>query len=126
MQRSTRQRAAIKAALEAAERPLTTGGILERARETVPTLGAATVYRTVRNLVEGGEITAVHLPGEAPRYELAHLGHHHHFRCRACDEVFEIDACPGDLDQLAPRGFFVEAHEVVLFGRCADCTEPAK
>jgi Fur family ferric uptake transcriptional regulator len=121
MQRSTRQRAAIEAALRTARRPLTPGEILETAKSRVPALGTATVYRTLKSLMNEGAVVAVHLPGEAPRFEVAHLGHHHHFRCRECDRVFEVDGCPGDLASLAPAGFRVDSHDVVLFGRCANC-----
>jgi len=121
MERATRQRAAIIEALKQAKRPVSPAELLEVARANVPSLGTATVYRTLRAMVEEGAAVAVQLPGEAPRYEMAHLGHHHHFRCRACDRVFEVEGCPGDLKGLAPAGFRVEAHEVVLFGRCASC-----
>lgn len=125
MERATRQRAAIAEALKRANRPVSPRELLEEARTAVPTLGPATVYRTLRAMVEEGAAVAVELPGEPPRYELAHLGHHHHFRCRACDRVFEVEGCPGDLAALAPAGFRVEAHEVVLFGRCAACDRRA-
>lgn len=121
MERATRQRAAIAEALRRASRPVSPRELLDEARTEVPTLGPATVYRTLRAMVDDGAAVAVELPGEPPRYELAHLGHHHHFRCRACDRVFEVEGCPGDLATLAPAGFRVEAHEVVLFGRCAAC-----
>jgi Fur family ferric uptake transcriptional regulator len=122
MERATRQRAAIAAALRAARRPLSPGEIHSASRAAVPKLGTATVYRALRAMVEDGIIVPVHLAGEPPRYEIAHLGHHHHFRCRACERVFEVEGCPGDLSGLAPKGFQVEAHDVVLFGRCAGCT----
>ena len=121
MERVTRQRAAIERALRNAQRPLTPAEILAASRKAVPSLGTATVYRTLRGMVEDGSIAPVFLAGEGARYELAHLGHHHHFRCRACERVFEVDGCPGDLSALAPKGFHVEAHDVVLFGRCASC-----
>ena len=34
------------------------------------------------------------------RYEMT-KPHHHHFKCRTCDGVFEIAGCPGDLKKLA-------------------------
>lgn len=84
-------------------------------------LGIATVYRAVKNLLEEGWLEQVEIPGEPPRFEIAGKGHHHHFHCRACGRVFEIDACQGDFDRLAPAGFQVTDHEVLLFGRCAEC-----
>jgi Fur family ferric uptake transcriptional regulator len=35
--------------------------------------------------------------------------------------VYEIRGCPKGLLALAPRGFVVDGHEVVLYGRCEAC-----
>jgi Fur family ferric uptake transcriptional regulator len=121
MERNTRQRAAIRAALEAAGRPLLPQEVLEAAQADVPGLGLATVYRTLKALVEEDELRVVHLPGENPRFEAARAGHHHHFQCTRCQRVFDIDACPGDFARFAPRGFSVEEHELTLYGRCSEC-----
>lgn len=128
MDRKTNQRAAIRDAIGDAARPLSPNEILDAAKERVPRLGIATVYRTVKVLLEEGWLKAVTLPGEPPRYELAHIEHHHHFHCRACGRVFDIEGCPGDLRALAPRGYRVESHEVVLYGQCLACAakSPAK
>ena len=37
--------------------------------------------------------------------------------------VFDIHACPGNLNRLAPAGFEVEHHELTLYGRCPDCKQ---
>jgi Fur family transcriptional regulator, ferric uptake regulator len=120
-ERSTRQRQAILAAIEAGQRPLAPTEVLERARVRVSSLGLATVYRNLKVLVAEGEVRAVSLPGDSPRYEMAHSPHHHHFQCMSCSRVFDIPGCPGNLDHLAPRGFRVEHHDVTLYGRCSDC-----
>ncbi len=121
MERSTRQRAAIRAVIEAAERPLTPQEVLDGARAEVSGMGIATVYRNLKLLVDDGSVQAVALPGDSPRYESTRLAHHHHFQCRACQRVFDVHGCPGALGQLAPAGFVVESHELTLYGRCADC-----
>lgn len=125
MERNTRQRVAIREALEAAGRPLLPQEVQEAAQPQAPGLGIATVYRTLKALVDEGELRAVHLPGENPRYEPAAHAHHHHFQCRSCQRVFDIHACPGNLAGLAPRGFQVDDHELTLYGRCADCVPAA-
>jgi Fur family ferric uptake transcriptional regulator len=125
MERLTPQRTAIQAAIAAAGRPLSPPEVLESARAGVPGLGIATVYRNLKLLLEDGAILPVHLPGEGPRYEAAGHAHHHHFRCRGCERVFDVDACPGDLRGMAPPGFAVEGHEITLYGRCADCSQAA-
>jgi len=121
MERSTRQRTAIQSAIEAAHRPLTPQEVLDSARESVEGLGLATVYRNIKALVEDGAVEVVNLPGENPRYESAGHDHHHHFQCTVCSRVFDVHQCPGDLLDLAPKGFTVERHELTLYGRCADC-----
>lgn len=121
MERRTRQRDAITGVFEAHSRPLSPAEVLEQGRLSVHQLGISTVYRTIAALVASGWLTPVNLPGESARYERAGAGHHHHFRCRVCERVFEIHACPGDMNQLAPPGFKLEDHEVVLYGRCGVC-----
>ncbi len=121
MERNTRQRGAIRRAFQRTDRPLGTGEVLELARCEVGGLGIATVYRNIRTLVDEGWLSVVELPGEVPRYEIQGKGHHHHFRCRHCDRVFEVHGCIGPMNQLVPPGFSLENHELVLYGRCAEC-----
>lgn len=121
MERFTRQRTAIQAAIEGANRPLSPQEVLESARVFAEGLGIATVYRNLKSLLQEGAIEVVNLPGETSRYESSGHAHHHHFQCTSCTRVFDVHACPGDLRNLAPKGFTVESHELTLYGRCADC-----
>jgi Fur family ferric uptake transcriptional regulator len=125
MERNTRQRAAIRDAIAQAHRPLLPQEVLGAAQQGVPGLGIATVYRNLKALVEEGELRLVHLPGENPRFELVGHQHHHHFQCRACQRVFDVHACPGDLSAMAPQGFTVEDHDLTLYGRCSECVPAA-
>jgi Fur family ferric uptake transcriptional regulator len=122
MERSSRQRDAIRQALERAGRPLLPTEILAAAQAEVPALGIATVYRNLKQLAEAGEVQTVELPGAAPRFEPGGHHHHHHFSCTGCQRVFDVHACPGDMHKLAPAGFTVERHELTLYGRCDDCS----
>ena len=119
--RDTQQRRAIRAAIDEANRPLSPREVLESARRGSPGLGIATVYRTLKTWVDEGGLTQVDLPGEPPRYEATGKQHHHHFHCRSCDRVYELQGCPDGLRGLTPPGFSLESHEVVLYGRCAEC-----
>jgi Fur family ferric uptake transcriptional regulator len=121
--RATTQRGAIRDALRAAAGPLLPEEILAAARDSCPTLGQATVYRALRRLEEAGEVQRVNIGDGRPRYE-ATRAHHHHFHCRKCERVYDIDGCmraPASLGQNLPDGFELEGHEVVLFGVCSDC-----
>ena len=119
--RSTRQRRAIRQAFEQAGRPLAPEEALAAAQDEHAGLGIATVYRTIRTGMEEGWLVAVELPGAPARYELAGKKHHHHFHCRACGKVFEIDGCVENLISLIPAGFRVTDHDVLLYGYCAEC-----
>jgi Fur family ferric uptake transcriptional regulator len=120
--RQTRQREVIVQVLQAAEGPLSAPELLSRAQITLPGLGTATVYRTLKLMQEQGEAHAVHLDGE-PLYESSGRGHHHHFSCNSCKRVFSLDSCPVALPSgtVYPGGFVVEGHEVTLYGRCPQC-----
>jgi Fur family ferric uptake transcriptional regulator len=121
MQRETRQRKAIRKVFLDSSRPLSPDEVLDKGQRQVPGLGIATVYRNVKLLAEEGWLTEVELPGSGARYELAERPHHHHFVCRACDQAFDVHGCPPQVEELAPQGFVVEDHEVILYGRCPSC-----
>jgi Fur family ferric uptake transcriptional regulator len=122
-QRHTRQRDVIVAVIREATGPLTVNEILHRAQERVPGLGVATVYRTLKLLQEGGKITTVILPSGETRYESTGLGHHHHFHCRVCDEVYDLEDCPVQIPtRELSNGFQVESHELTLYGICSTCS----
>jgi len=126
MQRNTVQRHAILRAFGRLDRPLGPREVLDAARAEAPGLGIATVYRNLKSLASDGHLKTVEIPGQPPRYELVGKEHHHHFRCRSCDQVYEVDGCPGNIQPLVPKGFTLEDHEVVLYGRCATCTKPPR
>ena len=121
MQRDTRQRSAIRRVFTSVERPLTPDEVLEHGQRIVPSLGLATVYRNVKTLAGEGWLAEVELPGGGLRYELAERPHHHHFLCRSCHQAFDVHRCPDGVEALAPAGFEVDGHELILFGRCAAC-----
>jgi Fur family ferric uptake transcriptional regulator len=122
-QRQTRQRRQIFEVIERAEGPLSIAEIHEQSRRAVPNLGIATIYRTVKMLHEADEIHLVSLPDGETRYEKAGLGHHEHFRCRVCKQVFDLPDCPlAYLSGTTTKdGFLIEDHELTLYGRCAHC-----
>ena len=132
MERNTRQREAVLAAIEHAGRALTPAEILALAQESVASLNLSTIYRQINALQDEARIVKVLLPGQAARFEAAcgddhahgggHAHHHHHFHCEGCDRVFALHACPGSMQDLAPAGFVVNAHEITLRGLCADCS----
>lgn len=121
MERSTKQRTAIQEALKRLDRPLLPQELLAEAQKSVPNLSLATIYRNLKGLVADGLVQVVSLPGQTDRYEI-HKHHHHHFHCSSCHQVTDIDACPGDLGKLMPKGYRLEGHELTLYGQCPSCS----
>ena len=121
LQRKTTQREVIRDVMKSTPRPLSAQEVLDAAQMQLPRLGIATVYRTLKALTESGWLTSVELPGEASRYERANQAHHHHFHCSECGRVFDVPGCSHGVEALAPDGFDVERHEILLYGTCQDC-----
>lgn len=121
MIRKTRQRAAIRDAFESRGQPLSPEEVLAEAQRSVDGMGIATVYRNIRALLDEGWLVPVELPGQPARYEQAGKGHHHHFHCRTCGQVFELEGCLEGLQRLAPRGFKTTGHDLTLYGQCLHC-----
>jgi Fur family ferric uptake transcriptional regulator len=119
--RDTRQRRAIRNAFLHAGRPLDPSEVLGLAAGEHGGLGIATVYRNIKMLVEEGWLIPVELPGRNTHYEVAGKEHHHHFYCSTCGKVFELMACLPDVQLLAPLGFEVTGHDLVLYGHCQNC-----
>jgi Fur family ferric uptake transcriptional regulator len=119
--RNTRQRDAIKKAFADSARPLEPKEILTTARKYIRGLGIATVYRTVKAMIDDETLRVVNLPGQPTRYELRSPIHHHHFECKRCGKVYEADCWLKNLRRMAPKGTRLESHEVILYGRCVDC-----
>ncbi len=119
--RETRQKQAIRSAFLDAGRPLSPSEALGSAERAVPGLSIATVYRNITAMVEEGSLVPVAIPGDSTRYEVAGKQHHHHFKCRQCNRVYEFQGCGVGPKPKLPRGFRVTGHEFFLYGTCAAC-----
>jgi len=117
----TQQKLILGAVFERAKRPLTPAEICEEARKEIPTLGIATVYRAIKQFISEGQVRSIEIPGAAPHYESAARHHHHFFLCQQCKRLFDLIGCVRGVKSLAPKGFRVKQHEIVLYGECAAC-----
>lgn len=123
MLRTTQQRTALREVFERTPHPLTASEVLTAAQGRCPRIGIATVYRYLRLLLDEGWLTTVEIPGEPVRYETTREEHHHHFRCRACGQIWKINGCVDSLRKLVPSGFILQEHLLVLFGLCRECAQ---
>jgi len=119
--RNTRQKAAIREAFLEMNRPLSPDEALECARRHHRSLGIATVYRNIQNLVNERWLQPVEVPGDTTRYEVAGKKHHDHFHCNECGKVFDLDGCLAPAKLKLPKGFRATGHEIFLYGTCAEC-----
>ena len=117
----TKHKVALADVFERAKRPLTPSEVWEEARKKIPSLGIATVYRAIKQFAADGQIRSVEVPGIAPHYESAARHHHHFFLCQQCKRLFDLIGCVRGIRSLAPDGFRVQQHEIVLFGDCSSC-----
>ena len=81
--RSTAPRREIVSLLERKEEGFTA----EEISEELPEVSRATVFRTVKLLLEAGVVCKLAMPNGAPRYGLASVEHHHHTLCVRCGTV---------------------------------------
>jgi Fe2+ or Zn2+ uptake regulation protein len=56
----------------------------------LPEVGRATVYRTIRHLVDAGALCKLPILDGAPMYSIARVEHHHHTICSKCGSVGEF------------------------------------
>jgi len=122
MRRITIQRIAIKQVFEQSDRPLRIEEILRAGRVRVPALNQATVYRNLKLLAEEGWILKIIHSTLGTLYERAGKEHHHHFHCRICNQILELQGCAFNEEQAIPEGFLAESHEIFLSGICSSCS----
>jgi Fur family ferric uptake transcriptional regulator len=124
--RNTQQRREIREVFEQNDRPLAADEVLQLGQERIAGLGIATVYRTVKGLIDEGWLIPVEVPGQPPRYEARGKAHHHHFHCLKCQRLFELNGCLEHLEKSIPSTFRVIDHVVLIYGYCAGCDRTRK
>lgn len=90
----------------------------------IPGVGRATVYRTLRLLLDAGLICRVILADGSRRYSVSSAHHHHHLVCLDCGGVREfsrdgLEEVVNRLSQLS--GYHVLGHRIELYGLCPTC-----
>jgi Fur family ferric uptake transcriptional regulator len=97
--------------------------LADRIRAGDPSIGHATVYRTVKLLAGQGLIKKRMLGETHSHYEIVRKDHGH-FICTSCGRIVEL-GCPTLDNFLAAASkthdFIVHRHSVELFGICGKC-----
>jgi Fur family ferric uptake transcriptional regulator len=100
--------------------------LLRAVRKDTPSIGNATVYRTMKLFVEAGIAEERRFSAGVTLYE-PHEGdehHHDHLICTVCERIFEFEN--EEIEQLQEQvadaqGFKLTHHKMELYGLCADC-----
>ena len=102
------------------------GFTAEEIGRELPSVGRATVFRTLKLLLELGVICRLNLPDGAPRYTLSRVEHHHHTVCVVCGNVGEfraatIERLMRSLSNEIPGD--VVGHRIELYITCDLCAK---
>ncbi|MGA8372253.1 MAG: Fur family transcriptional regulator [Acidimicrobiales bacterium] len=97
--------------------------VFESARRDVETISLKTVYQTLNDLAELGEITSIDVGTGMTRFDPNVDDAHHHLVCGRCGKVRDVYADFPDirLPDGSDLGFEVGSAEVVFRGLCAEC-----
>ena len=98
----------------------TTDQIYKDLKTNNPSLSKTTVYNALEVLEKNGIIQSITISGSELRYDFKH-GMHHHFLCKKCSRIIDIDIkCPvGEKKQT--HGHKVEEVHGYFKGLCKDC-----
>ncbi|MEE1938210.1 Fur family transcriptional regulator [Streptomyces sp. TRM 70361] len=123
--RSTRQRAAVAAALSEVDEFRSAQELHDMLKHRGDSVGLTTVYRTLQALADAGEVDVLRTDeGEAVYRRCSSDEHHHHLVCRHCGRAVEVEgpAVERWADAIAAEHGFVDvAHTIEIFGTCGEC-----
>ena len=124
--RVTPQRRAVAEVLAGDHVHLAADEVHERARERLPEVSLATVYNTLGELVEMGEVLELRIGNGPARYDPNVHARHHHLVCTGCGALLDIH--PAGVEQLKlPRsqnhGYVIDDIDITFRGRCPQCSK---
>ena len=91
IERQTKQKDAIRAALADCEEFISAQDLHRRLEDEGSKIGLATVYRQLNALADAGAADTIRLDGQQLFRLCGDDGHHHHLVCRRCGKTVEID-----------------------------------
>lgn len=119
--RVTPQRAAVYKIIAVAQRHLTLEDIYAKVQAQFPAISLATVYAILSLYTEKDIISEIRINFDKSCFE-ARTDAHHHFYCRQCNRIFDIDLhpCPA-LQNAQVQGHVIEKLQGYFYGTCKEC-----
>lgn len=94
--------------------------------EEFPTLGRASIFRTIRLFLEIGVLRRLTLGERWESYEINHTGHHHeHMKCIVCQTIMSFNShgiCKKIFEEAKKQGFAIQEHSLSILGKCQKCS----
>ena len=104
----------------------TAESLYEIASKKMPGISLRTIYQTLGELVEMGELQLVDVGIGATRFD-PNIGDHHHFVCESCRAIHDVDILTAPKMSLRNSGgFAVDEVGVIFRGRCNRCNHKQK
>lgn len=122
--KATRQRDLIVRVFAQTEDHVGVEDLLQRVKTTDPAIGYATVYRTLKLLVQSGMASVRNFGDGYTRFEPRNQEHHDHMICESCGAIVEFHDHEIEKlqDEVARKhGFVLRRHRHELYGLCRDC-----
>lgn len=94
--------------------------IYKKLKKNNPSLSKTTVYNSVEVLNENGLIQSVTITGNEVRYDFKQEMHHH-FLCKKCGEIIDIDVSCPNLGSMLECGHQVDEVHGYFKGTCSKC-----
>ena len=121
--RVTRQRVAVLDAVETMPHA-SAASVLASVAAILPGVSHQAIYDGLAHLTEAGLLRRILIDGGPAIYETRTHDNHHHFVCRACNLVVDVDCAAGAapcLDVAGPADFVIDEAEIVYRGLCGAC-----
>lgn len=123
--RSTRQRDAIASKFFELDKHISVDELLTAIRVDNPQIGYATVYRTLKLMVQQGFASTRHFDDGHTRYDPQFAKEpHDHIICQRCRRIVEFDN-PAIVEllnaQAAELGYVVWRRRIEIYGICREC-----
>ncbi len=118
----TPQRECIFSVLEGNAAHPTAEAVYAEASRRMPTMSLKTVYQTLNDLAEMGEVQLLDLGTGSGRFD-PNVDPHHHLVCTRCGKVRDLyaDFPEVSIPPALRQGFTLGTPEVVFRGLCASC-----
>ena len=88
--------------------------------DEIPTLSKATVYNTLKLFVDNGVANAVNIEDNELRFD-GDTTLHGHFKCKACDIIYDFDLNNHQPDISAIKNFRIDETQIYYKGICNKC-----